>query len=541
MVPDLQVAVQLVGPDRLELNPAKPVPTPGPTQILGRVECVGLCFSDMKLLHQFDRHPRKTPVLAHLAEDVLREIPSYVPGGAPTVPGHEAVLRVLAVGNRVRSAKPGGRYLVQADFRELKTAGSNGAFGYNFEGGLQEYVLLDERVTTAGDGESYLLPVPDDRAASQLALVEPWACVEDAFASRERRELKHGGTVLIAAADGVELDLGGLDLAASARRYALGRDLPGCERVASVDGLPAIDDLLIAGADLTLVEALVPRLGPGGVALIARGSRRFGRPAQLPIGRIHYGPIRVVVTPSARFADAFAIIPETGEPRPGDHVTVIGAGGPMGVMAVARAIAASRPGALIEGAVRKAARADALRARIAPMAEAHRVRLRLYDSDHELPDGPVDYAFVMAPVAELVNRAIAESAPRGIVNLFAGIPASELAPLDLDGLADKGVYCLGTSGSTLEDMRAVLGKVLSGELDTNLSVAAVSGMSGAIDGLSAVRDRTIAGKIVVYPRLADLPLTELPDLARRFPSVGALMDGGCWSKAAEDELFRVAK
>src|ERR1700748_661364 len=101
MLPERQVAVQLVGPDRLELNPAKPVPTPGPTQILGRVECVGLCFSDMKLLHQFDRHPRKTPVLAHLAEEVLREIPSYVPGGAPTVPGHEVVLRVLAVGDRV--------------------------------------------------------------------------------------------------------------------------------------------------------------------------------------------------------------------------------------------------------------------------------------------------------------------------------------------------------------------------------------------------------------------------------------------------------
>ena len=88
MIPHSQTAVQLVGPDRLALNSAKPIPAPGPRQILAQVECVGLCASDMKLLHQFDRHARKTPVLAHLGADVLAGIPSYVPDGAPTVPGH---------------------------------------------------------------------------------------------------------------------------------------------------------------------------------------------------------------------------------------------------------------------------------------------------------------------------------------------------------------------------------------------------------------------------------------------------------------------
>jgi hypothetical protein len=41
----------------------------------------------------------------------------------------------------VRSVKPGDRRLVQTDYRWLKTAHSNAAFGYNFEGALQEYVL----------------------------------------------------------------------------------------------------------------------------------------------------------------------------------------------------------------------------------------------------------------------------------------------------------------------------------------------------------------------------------------------------------------
>ena len=45
----------------------------------------------MKLLKQFDGHARKMPVVAHLGEEVLKET-SYVPDGAPTVPGHEVVI-----------------------------------------------------------------------------------------------------------------------------------------------------------------------------------------------------------------------------------------------------------------------------------------------------------------------------------------------------------------------------------------------------------------------------------------------------------------
>lgn len=542
MVPSRQIAVQLVGPDRLELNPAKPVPRPGPGQILARVECVGLCFSDMKLLHQFDRHPRKGAVLPDLAEG-LAGMPGYVPGGAPTVPGHEAVLRVLAVGAGVRTVVAGGRYLVQADFRDLKTASSNAAFGYNVEGALQQYVLLDERVTVARDGESYLLPVPDDRGASQLALVEPWACVEEAFACRERLELKRGGTALLIVDAGAAADLSGLELDAPARRWSIGADAAGFTALsaaaAGTDPGP-IDDLLYVGHDPAVLERWIPRLAAGGLALIARAGGTFARPARLPIGRVHYGGIRLAACVSSRPADALAAIPRDGEVRPGDHVNIIGAGGPMGVMAMARAIAGSSRGALVEGGVRNATRLDALRTKVAPMAEARGVRLRLFDPERERPEGGVDYAMLMAPVPELIAQAIADAAPGGIVNLFAGIPADVPCEIDVDALADKRVYCTGTSGSTIDDMRAVLGKVLGGALDTNLSVAAVSGMRGAIEGLNAVRDRGIAGKIVVYPQLPDLPLCELPELARRYPSVGERLDRGGWTKAAEDELLRVA-
>ena len=536
-------AIQLIASDKLELTRDKPTPRPGPTQILARVECVGLCFSDMKLLHQFASHPRKSPVLAHLAADVLAGIPSYVPAGRPTVPGHEAVLRIVEIGAAVRSVRIGGRYLVQADFRDLKTANSNGAFGYNFEGGLQQYVLLDERVTVAANGESYLLPVPDERSASQLALVEPWACVEDAFRTTERRNLTAGGTLLVVG-DG---DLTGLDTGLSGTRLWLrgggARATPPAGFTAAERATLAersIDDLVYCGTDAAIIEDLFPLVANHGLVLLATAGAAFVQHVAAPIGRVHYGNIRIAATTTNRPAAALATIPASGELRPDDHVNVVGAGGPMGVMAMVRAIAASRPGAIVEGGVRNPERATALRDRVTPFAAARQVQVRLFNPEVTPPQGPVDYCFLMAPVPALVQQAVRDAAPAGIINVFAGIAADTPVAIDLDAVATKGLYFIGTSGSTMEDMRVVLDKVVDDTLDTNLSVGAVSGMAGAIDGLNAVNNRTIAGKIVVYPQLTELPLLELDALVARYPSIGPTLRDGCWTKAAEQELLRLA-
>src|SRR6056297_1315614 len=145
-IPEKQSAVQLVGPDELKLNTEKPVYKPGSYQILCKVEATGLCFSDLKLLKQFSKHARKTSIIDGIDPAVLDEIPSYKPDDEPTVPGHETVVRICAIGDKVEGVDVGARYLVQTDYRWLPTTNSNGSFGYNFEGGLQEYVLMDQRV-----------------------------------------------------------------------------------------------------------------------------------------------------------------------------------------------------------------------------------------------------------------------------------------------------------------------------------------------------------------------------------------------------------
>ena len=109
-----------------------------------------------------------------------------MPDEAPTVPGHETVVRIVAVGPDVKRHKPGERYLVQTDYRWLRTATSNAAFGYNFEGALQEYVLMDERVITAPDGESMLIPAREERAA------RPSPCASPGRASRTPTSRRSG-------------------------------------------------------------------------------------------------------------------------------------------------------------------------------------------------------------------------------------------------------------------------------------------------------------------------------------------------------------
>src|SRR6185295_5618076 len=122
------------------------------------------------------------------------------------------------------------------------------------------------------------------------------------------------------------------------------------------------------------------------------------------------------------------------------------------------------------------------------------------------------YWALMAPVAALVGDAIAGARDGAIINIFAGIPAPTKHELDMDTYIERRCYMFGTSGSVIEDMRIVLRKVESGQLDTNTSLDAVAGMAGAPDGIAAIENRTLAGKIIVYPQLHNMPLIPLTDM-----------------------------
>jgi L-sorbose 1-phosphate reductase len=536
--PATQYAVQLIGPSELTLNTSKQTPQPGPHEILVKIEAVGLCFSDLKLLKQFDQHARKSEIIQGIEAEILEQARHYVPGHLPTVPGHEVVGRIVAVGDQVQHHRVGERCLVQSDYRQLPTSGgSNAAFGYNFEGGLQEYVLFDERIVVAPDGDRFLIPVGDEKSASALALVEPWACVEASFVTRERRTIKAGGRLLLVVAEGDDVP----DLTA-----CYSPDGPPVEiktvSPQEIGGLPneGFDDVVYLGADKGVIEALNDKLANGGILNIVLGGRRIGQPVSVGVGRVHYGMTRWIGTLGHDAAEAYTSIPADGEIRDHDRVLVVGAGGPMGQMQVIRVVCLGKLGLHVVGTDFEDARLESLRRKAEPMAQVNDVALRLVNPQHTPLTEKFTYFVLMAPVGALVADAIRQADQRAIINIFAGIPAPVRHDLDLDQYIEKRCFLFGTSGSTIEDMRIVLRKVEGDSLDTNASVDAISGMAGAIEGIAAVENRTLAGKIIVYPMLHQVGLIPLADLDRYFPSVAKKLDDGKWTREAEQELLRVA-
>lgn len=551
-IPATQYAVQLVGPDELTLNTSKPVVHPGPHQMLAKIECVGLCFSDLKLLNQFSGHARKSEIVDGLAKEILSEIPSYVPNNEPTVPGHEVVCRIIEVGDQVKHHEVGERCLIQADFRQLPTAGSNAAFGYNFEGALQEYVLLDERVVIDRDGERFLIPVAEHLGASQAALVEPWACVEDSYVVLERTTVLPGGRLLIVAASGheiqgVEASYGNAPPATiTAITDESQRDaVSALGNVAFTDSLADVpdegfDDVIYFGSSKADLDALNDKLAVRGIINIVLGGKTIGELVHVGVGRVHYGFTRWVGTTGSDASEGYKRVPEHPEVRDGDSVVVIGAGGPMGQMHVIRNICSGRSDLSVTATDLDDTRLEALARKCETIAATNNVTLRMVNTKSEQLDNTFSYWALMAPISVLVEQAIAGSKPNALINIFAGIPAPVKHDLDLDTYIANDLYMFGTSGSTISDMKIVLQKVTDGQLNTNTSVDAISGMAGATGGIDAVKNRTMAGKIIVYPQLHDIGLIPLSQLGEHFPTVAAKLNDGQWCSEAEAELLKTA-
>jgi len=546
-LPRSQLAVQLVGPDKLLFNDSKEIIEPGEHQIVGRIEAVGLCFSDLKLLKQFSSHVRKSEISSGIDPEILKQISSYKPADMPTVPGHESVVRIAAVGPAVESFKVGQRYLVQTDYRWLPTPGSNASFGYNFEGGLQEYVLMDERVITSPEGESMLIPVSDDISASAVALIEPWACVEDSYACRERRTLKEGGRMLVVAdsdvKDGVLANLIDKYGKPAQMMWVSDRAVPDgldAEKAEGIDKLEnaAFDDIIYFGSNAGTCEKLFSKIGPKGLFNIVQCGGRFGKEVVTQVGRVHYGGIRIIGTIGSDPAEAMEYIPVSGQIREGDKIDVVGAAGPMGVMHVIRNLCQGVGDISIYAGDMDDERLAELTKKAKPFAKKYNLVYKTYNPAKEKREEEFDYTILMVPAAKLVNEAVGKSAKSGIVNIFAGIPATVSGQIDLDGYIEKQLYFIGTSGSVLSDMKEVLSKVESGRLDTNVSVAAVCDLENAAEGIRAVENRLVAGKIVVYPACRNLGLVTLKELGEKIPEVAAELKNDLWTKQAEEKLLK---
>ena len=300
------------------------------------------------------------------------------------------------------------------------------------------------------------------------------------------------------------------------------------------------DDIVYFGSNAVRVEELQPLLGLGGVIDVVLGGALLGRPINVDVGRVHYDLTRWVGTTGDSAAEGYAWIPGSGELRPDEQVGIIGAAGPMGFMHVIRALTAGVEGVSVTAVDIDEARLAHLASVAAPLAEERGLRFESLDSAESQPAGGFTRIGCMVPVPAIAAGTVELAGDGAIIDFFAGFAIGTSAPLDLDEMLRKHVYILGTSGSMISDMKAVLGRLEDGTLDTNISVYAVSGMQGAADALEAVRARTSGGKIVIYPQLTGLGMITLAEMQGRFPTVAAALDEGRWTRAAEEALIAAA-
>jgi threonine dehydrogenase-like Zn-dependent dehydrogenase len=532
-----------------------PMPHHGPDELLVRHDACGLCFSDIKVIRLGQEHPR-----------IYRDMRAN-----PVTLGHEVSMTVVGVGQNLRGQyQPGDRFIIQSD---VFVGGVGYAYGYEIQGALSQYGVVDQRILNGDDG-NYLIPVQPGTGYAESALTEPWACVIAAYQLQYRTALKAGGTAWIVgtgrARPGEPYHIGeGFDAGSHPARLLLTR-VPvefegwlrkraaalGIEVLSAPDlhrppAAPA-DDVVLLGADPDAIEAVSPHLADFGIVAIL-DEAPMARKVTVDVGRVHYNRWTYVGGPGPDVAEAYRRVPVRSALRPGGRAWFVGAGGPMGRMHVQRAIqlAASDQGAPAVMVCTDVSdlRLEDLRATFAAEAEACGIELLCLNpmdrAAYEAGMAPFardgfDDIVVLAPVPAVISEAATHLASQGVMNVFAGVSRGTMVDLDLSDVYLHDVRVIGQSASNIDDLRLMLHQAEAGQLLPNRSVAAIGSLAAARDGLMAVQDTLFPGKVVIYPNISELPLTAITDLQESMPSVYArLKDGREWTVEAEQELLRL--
>jgi L-sorbose 1-phosphate reductase len=534
-----------------------PVPSPGADQLLVRVDAVGMCFSDVKLIKQGGKHPKLYD------RDLSRE---------PTRLGHEVALTVVKVGERLRDRfHPGQRLGLQPDIYQQ---GRSTAYGYTIPGGLTQFHLIGPEVLDA-EGACFVLPLEGELGYAATALTEPWACVEGAYRQRRRLEPRAGGILWIVGrrddrtlyrfTRGLEapatfvLSDAPPSLAERVEREAAGRGA----RVVRRDGVQpsaysALSAELAGGAGFDDVVLLDPRsadaVGAAARVVARRGTLNLvgevplDGDVQVDMGRIHYDYVAYVGNRGPDVAASYGKARNRAELRDGGVAVFVGAGGPMGQMHVQRAIELrGGPRTLLATDV-NAERLGVVGTAFSALAREHGKELIPFHQkegaeplrsvvDRLSRGRGADDVIVSVPVGQVMADAARLMAPDGMLVLFAGVPNGTYAPLDLGPVYIHNAQYTGTSGSTVDDQKLVIKKALEGTLSPQRSVGAVGGLDVAVEGARAMMEGRFAGKILIFPQLSGLPLLSLAELADRYPDVGAKLDArGAWTPEAERAL-----
>jgi len=533
---------------------AFPIPEPNDDQLLVRIDSVGMCFSDIKVMRQGGSHPKL------YNRDLTKE-----PGRL----GHEVSLTVIKVGKNLQNDYfPGQRLAVQPDIYQ---DGKNTAYGYTIPGGLIQYHLIGAEVLDT-DAGACLLPLTTEISYAAASLLEPWGCVIAAYTQRRRLTPKKGGIMWIIGSPG------------DTRVYEFSSGL-GEPKTIVITDVPASVKALVKKTEAKIIEKNnltledfenlkaeftkgagfddIVILDPRSAKMVSEVSKHIARRGilnmvgQTPldalpdadVGRLHYDYIAFLGNQGPDIAQSYGEARNRCELKPRGVSVFIGAGGPMGQMHVQRALEMSDgPRVLIATEINEE-RLDTLRQKFSPLAEKNHCELYVVNPnnldgglaalvDKASKGKGADDVVVTVPSAKLMADSAALMNKDGMLVLFAGVPNGTMAPLNLSDVYLHNAQYTGTSGLSIDDQAMVLTKTDQGKLSPGRMVAAIGGLNTVIEAMESVINNSFPGKIVIFPQIPDLPLLGLDELKEKLPDVGEkLGEGNVWTIETEAALF----
>ena len=530
------------------------IPEPNDDQLLVRIDSVGVCFSDVKILRQGGSHPKLYN--RNLSVD-------------PTRLGHEVSLTIIKVGkNLARNYQPGQRLAVQPDIYQN---GLSTAYGYTIPGGLVQYHLIGAEVLETDSG-ACLLPVDESMGYAESALLEPWGCVAAAYTQRRRLDLKTGGTLWIIGQpdDATEFTFSkNLDapatiiltdvpesikkLVSTTQARVIERnelDADGYENISRelTDG-KGFDDIVMLNPGSANVVGQVARLIARRGTLNLVGTKPLDGLVQVDFGRLHYDYIAFVGNSTLDIAASYGEQRNRCDLRANGTAVFVGAGGPMGQMHVQRALELPDGPKLIIATEISDERLQTLIDLFSPLAEKQSRTLLIFNPNtakksfhefvmHATDSLGADDVVVSVPIAKLMEEADTVMKPDGMLVFFAGVPNGTMGMVNLNNVYLSNAQYTGTSGLTIQDQALVMERRLEGTLSPGRSVAAIGGFETAAEAIQSVMDSKYPGKVVIFPQIHNLPLTSLKELEQRLPEVAAkLGEDMMWNSDAEEVLI----
>ena len=534
---------------------SRPVPQPSSDQLLVRIDSVGICYSDVKLVQQGENHPKIKGI-------DLRE--------TPTRPGHEVSFTVVKVGGGLQDQyHPGERFAVQP---EVIQGGKSKTYGFNIPGGLSQYQLIGPELLSTDDGVN-LVALDQNISMAEASLLEPWGSVMAGYDQNRIEPKMNGKMWLIGGRAGV----GGyefseyLDYPESLLLTGIGGDLKErvlekAKNVQIIDlkegiyyskisnmhaGLEGFDDIVILEPHSSQqVKTLISCVAREGKINLV-GTERLPEPLSLDIQRIHYDHVSIVGNTGPDIAESYQPHRSRRELKPGGAAVFFGAGGPIGQMHLQRALRLANPPLKILAIEKDQERMIRLRDQI-PMSDKG-VGTELFflnphdNADSLIPDirkcigqDQIDDAVILVPDPVLMEKALTILKDDGMINLFAGSPSGTVISVDLSRIYLGNLQLTGTSGLKRCHQQEAFRLSDQGKVDLNDPIAAVGGMAAAAEAIKATEERKFPGRIIIYPQLIDLPLMSIQELGEQYPSVGEkLKDGHRWTSGAERELMQV--